>query len=134
MTTPAELRNLLIQLSDDAERDLALLWSRLDVSTVRDGLFDVMPALVGDYGDASATISAEWYDEYRTGLNIDGRYVADVAAVTDLGAEALAGWGSKLATENWDSALALISGGLVKRVFTASRETTMENTLRDPGA
>lgn len=134
MTTPAELRSWIVQLSDNAERDLALLWSQLDARTVRDGLFDVMPALVGDYGDAAATVSAEWYDEYRAGLNIDRRYAADIAAATDLGAEALAGWGTSLAEKNWDSALALISGGLVKRVMTASRDTITGNTDLDPQA
>ncbi|AMS03247.1 head maturation protease [Gordonia phage Lucky10] len=134
MTTPAELRNWIVQLSDNAERDLALLWSQLDARTVRDGLFDVMPALVGDYGDAAATVSAEWYDEHRASLNVAGGYAADVPANPDLGAEALAGWGSQLATENWDSALALISGGLVKRIFTASRETLTTATVDDPQA
>lgn len=134
MPTPAELRNWIVQLSDNAERDLALLWSQLDARTVRDGLFDVMPALVGDYGDASATVSAEWYDEHRADLNVDGRYSAPIPATADLGAEALAGWGAQLATENWDSALALISGGLVKRVLTASRETLTTATVDDPQA
>ncbi|QDP43633.1 minor capsid protein [Gordonia phage PhorbesPhlower] len=133
-TTTAELRNLIVQLSDSAERDLTLLWSQLDATTVRDGLFDVMPALVGDYGDASAAVSAEWYDEHRADLNVDGRYSASIPANPDLGAEALAGWGSQLAVENWDSALALISGGLVKRMLTASRQTLTTAAVEDPQA
>lgn len=133
MATPAELRSWIVQLSDNAERDLADLWSQLDASTVRDGLFDVMPALVGDYGDASATLSAEWYDEYRTDTNVDGFYAADLTDLS-LGAESLAGWGASLAEKNWDSALSLISGGLVKRVMTASRDTITGNTDLDPRA
>ncbi|UYL87836.1 hypothetical protein SEA_MALISHA_5 [Gordonia phage Malisha] len=131
--TLTELRSLLVRLSGNAEADLAVLWSELNPSTVRDGLFDVMPALVGDYGDASSALTAEWYDEHRIDLSIEGSFLADVPELS-LGAEALAGWGSQLATENWDSALALISGGLVKRVMTASRDTMMDNVDRDPQA
>ncbi len=132
-TTPAELRNLLIQLSDNAEADLAALWAQLDASTVTEGLFDTLPGLVGDYGDASASLTAEWYDEHRQDLNISGRYTADLAN-PDLGANALAGWGSTLAQENYATALSLISGGLVKRVMVASRDTLTTNVHDDPEA
>lgn len=133
-TTATELRSLLTSLSDNAEADLAALWVQLDPPTVRDGLFDVMPALVGDYGDAAAALTADWYDEHRVDLNIPGQFAASVTADPALGAEALAGWGVSLADKNWDTALAQISGGLVKRVFTASRDTTMLNVDRDPQA
>ena len=56
MATATELRGLIVQLSDNAERDLALLWAQLDAATVRDGLFDVLPALVSEYGDALSLI------------------------------------------------------------------------------
>ena len=128
---PTELRNLLVRLTGDATADLEALWAKLDASTVRDGLFDVMPALVGDYGDAASVLSAEWYDEYRSGLNIRGSYAADLSSL-DLGVESLAGWGSSLAVADWDSALALITGGLIKRVMNASRDTIMGNTDHDP--
>ncbi|GAA1891785.1 VG15 protein [Williamsia serinedens] len=132
--TPTELRSLLVSLSDEAEADLAALWAQLDPSTVREGLFDVLPALVGDYGDAAATVSADWYDEHRADLNVPGRFAADVAPNPDLGADALAGWGTSLAQNNFDTALALISGGLVKRVMTAGRDTIIDNVERDPQA
>ena len=133
MASATELRSLIVQLSDSAERDLALLWAQLDAATVGDGLMDVLPALVGEYGDASAVVTADWYDEYRSNLNVPGSFSADLASPS-LGAEALAGWGSQLAETNWDTALSLISGGLVKRVFTASRSTMMDNVDRDPQA
>ena len=131
MTTPIELRQLIVRLSNDAERDLALLWAQLDVDTVRDGLMDVLPALVGEYGDAAATLSAEWYDEYRDDRGVGGNYLADVE-VPDLGAEALAGWGTSLAVKNWDTALSQITGGVVSRMMNASRTTITDNTFRDP--
>lgn len=131
MTTPTELRRLIIRLSNDAERDLSLLWAQLDSATVRDGLFEVLPALVGEYGDAAATLSAEWYDEYRATRGVGGSYLADIE-VPDLGAEALAGWGTSLAVRNWDTALAQITGGVVSRMMNASRTTITDNTFRDP--
>lgn len=127
------LRSLIVRLSDNAERDLALLWAQLDAATVRDGLFDVLPALVSEYGDASAAVTAEWYDEYRSDLNVRGTYAADLAS-PDLGAQALAGWGSHLAQTNWDTALAQIAGGLIKRVMVASRDTMTSATYDDPQA
>lgn len=131
--TLTELRRLLVRLTGNAEADLVALWAQLDVATVRDGLFDVIPALVDDYGDTAATLSADWYDEYRTDLDVRGSYDSDLPDLS-LGAEALAGWGASLAQEDWDSALAQISGGLVRRVVKASRETVTENTFRDPQA
>lgn len=133
MATATELRRLIVQLSDNAERDLALLWTQLDAATVRDGLMDVLPALVDQYGDASAAVTAEWYDEYRADLNVRGTYAADLAS-PDLGAQALAGWGSQLAQTNWDTALAQITGGLIKRVMNASRQTVIDNADQDPQA
>lgn len=134
MASPAELRSLLISLSDNAEADLRALWAQLDASTVREGLFDAIPALVGDYGDASAAVSAEWYDENRSDFNVPGRFSADVPQNLDLGPNALAGWGSSLAETNFATALTQISGGLVLRVMNASRDTLTIATDRDPQA
>lgn len=133
MATPTELRNALVRLTGDAEADLAALWAQLTPGTVGDGLFTVLPALVGDYGDAAATLTAEWYEQARAELNVPGTYAASLTTA-DLGAEALAGWGTDLARNDWDTALARISGGLTKRVMTASRDTVMTNTDSDPQA
>lgn len=133
-TTPAELRALLISLSDDAEADLAAVWAQLTPATFYDALMDLIPALVGDYGDAAAALTAEWYDEHREELNVSGRFSADVPADPKLGGEALAGWASALARENVDTALTRTSGGLVKRIFTASRDTLTIATEQDPQA
>lgn len=133
MTTPTELRSSLIRLSDNAEADLAALWAQLDAATVGDAMFEVMPALVADYGDAAATLTAEWYEAYRAAINVAGAYSASLTTI-DLGANALAGWAVDLARINWDTALAQISGGLVKRVMTASRQTVLDNTDQDPQA
>lgn len=114
------------------------MWDNLSTpDEVHDALFDVMPSLVGDYGDAAATISAEWYNEHRADLNIRGTFLADVARVTELGADALAGWGSSLITpetDDWDAALERITGGLDRRIANAGRETITAATFDDPQA
>ena len=133
MATLTELRNLLVQLSSNADRDLAALWAQLDRETVKDGLMDVMPALIGDYGDAAAVVTADWYDDYRGDRGVGGIYTAE-PFVPDLGPEALAGWGSALAQGNWDTALSKISGGVASRLMTASRATITDNTFLDPDA
>lgn len=132
--TPEELRRLLISLSSAAEADLAAVWSQLTPQTFYDALMDVMPALVGEYGDAAAAVTAEWYDEYRNDLNISGRFAADVPTDPKLGSEALAGWANTLAQENLDTALTRTSGGLVKRVMNAGRDAMLDNVERDPEA
>ncbi len=133
MVAASELRNLITQLSDSAERDLASLWAQLDAQTVGEGLRDVMPALVDQYGGAAAAVTAEWYDDYRADLNVGGNYTP-LPAATDLGAEALAGWGASLAQAEWATAFAQIAGGLTLRVFTASRDTITDATVADPQA
>lgn len=132
--TPEELRRLLISLSSDAEADLATVWAQLTPQTFYDALMDVMPALVGEYGDAAAAVTAEWYDEYRNDLNISGRFAADVPTDPKLGSEALAGWANTLAQENLDTALTRTSGGLVRRVMNAGRDAMLDNVERDPQA
>lgn len=161
MATAAELRSLISRLSDQAGDELAAVWAQIFtadlvserdqvvavggslqvwaqplITEVSDALMDVIPALVGDYGDAAAVVAAEWYDEYRDGLGIAGSFRADVATA-DLGADALAGWGSSLVTPetvDWDAALVRLNGGLQRRIATAGRETVTGATYADPQA
>ena len=134
MATATELQVLLSRLTAEADRDLAVVWSQATVDDVADALRDMLPALVGDYGDAASVVAAEWYDEYRADLNIGGSFRAEVAPTVDLGADALAGWGIARATENWDSALSLISGGMQRRIVNVARSTITTSTSLDPQA
>lgn len=135
-TAPTELRSLLVELAEAAGEDVDLLWA--EVSTpdeVREALMDVLPSLVLDYGDAAATVTAEWYDEYRADRDVTGRFTADVPDVTASGAEALAGWGADLVTPldaDWDAALTQIKGGMQKRIANAGRDTITNAVYLDP--
>lgn len=133
MATATELRRYLALLSDDATADLAALWANLTLTDVDAALRDVLPALVDNYSAGAALVSAEWYDEHRADLNVPGTYAAEVPpAAANVGVDALAGWGSSLAAENWDTALELISGGLQRRIVNAGREVITGNVFRDP--
>ncbi|WP_207549211.1 VG15 protein, partial [Mycolicibacterium fortuitum] len=144
MATATELRSLVQTLSDEAGSDLSLLWAQIFTPDLRaerdslpdvggsyevwirplltdlqDALMDVMPALVGEYSDAAAVVSADWYDEYRDGQGVGGSFRADVPVSQNLGAEALAGWGTSLITPetaDWDAALTRLNGGLQRRI------------------
>jgi hypothetical protein len=115
MATAATLRQSLVLLSSEATADLGALWAQIvGAADASDALMDTLPALVDDYGDAATMLAAQWYDDYRSELDIPGNYAADLADL-DLGGNALAGWGSSLLTPedvDGDAALKRISGGL----------------------
>ncbi len=162
MATATELRSLVQTLSDEAGSDLSLLWAQIFTPDLRaerdslpdvggsyevwirpllaelqDALMDVMPALVAEYGDAASVVSADWYDEYRDAQGVGGSFRADVPVSQNLGAEALAGWGSSLITPetaDWDAALTRLNGGLQRRISDSSRATITGATHADPRA
>lgn len=138
MTTPADLRSSVQTLTGYAESDLRAVWQQITTpDAARPVLMETIPALVGDYSDAAAVVSAEWYDEHRAELNVKGSYHADIPPASPAGAEALAGWGASLVTGpeiDWDAAFVRVLGGLERRIANASRDTITTNTYRDPQA
>jgi hypothetical protein len=69
MPTLAEVtayRSAQNEIVSSARNRLARLWGRLDVweiDRVRDALEVTYPALVAQYGDASAALAADWYEQ-----------------------------------------------------------------------
>jgi hypothetical protein len=64
------------------ERDLLAFFASLDPArpeAVKLELFDVVPALVAQYGDIAATVAADWYDELRASEGVSGRFRAPLA-------------------------------------------------------
>ena len=64
------------------ERDLLAFFASLDPArpdAVKLELFDVIPALVAQYGDIAATVAADWYDELRASEGVSGRFRAPLA-------------------------------------------------------
>lgn len=138
MATPAALRAAIGDLSALANDDLSALWRQVETADqARDALRDVLPALVTTYGLASATISADWYDDIRDMVEARGRFRAIPADLGDQGADTLAGWGVASlyqAEPDWSASKTLITGGLQRRIANFSRYTVAESAVADPAA
>jgi len=104
----------------------------------RDGLMDVLPTLVGVYGDAAVSLSADWYDELRDSSGARGRFRAVPADLPNRGrTDALARWAvSPLFAAEPDFATALVkaSGGLQRIIANADRDTVRLSSVQDRGA
>ena len=138
MPTPADLRQTISDLATLAAADLRDLWASVDSPTVAaQALHDILPPLTTAYASAASTVAADWYDNTRDELNVDGRFSAITAELDDLGANALAGWSADalLADEpDWDLARSRTEGGLQLRIANASRQTVMVSSIEDPKA
>lgn len=138
MATPAEHRRDLAELTSIAENDLRILFRQADTADeVRDALMDTLPRLVAIYGAAAATLAADWYDERRDELGVDGSFRAIPAAlVADSGRfEALARWAVEplyQAAPDTVTALAKVSGGVQRLIADADRETVLGSVRHDP--
>lgn len=140
MTDRADVDKLLTanrRLVRLARNDLAALFAGLDTSNpkaVRDALLEVTPALVREYGDIAATVTAEWYEELRDNSNPQQRYtVTTVEAAPAEQVEQTVRWAAKdLFGENPAQTLALLNGAVQRLILYSSRETVARNIIRDP--
>ena len=122
-------------IRDSAYADLNTLWRDLpeDPVLAREALNDVLPALVTVYGEAAATLAADWYDDLRETVDLPSRFGAIPAAVPDVGAYALVGWATTRALST-TGLRSLVEGGVQRRIATFSRLTVMQSAVKDPGA
>lgn len=138
MATPADLKVAISDLAVLADNDLDALWRQVDSpDQAREALSDVLPELVSTYHLASATLSADWYDEARDLVEARGRFAAIPAEARNLGADALAGWavGPLFQAEpDWRRARVLVKGGMQLRIASGSRETITGSSIADPAA
>lgn len=138
MATPQALRTAVTDLAVLADNDLSALWRQVSTpDQARDALRDVLPALVETYGLASATLSADWYDDARDLVEARGRFRAIPADIGDAGAASLAGYGVTplyQAEPDWRRARVLVKGGLQLRIANASRLTVASSSVEDPAA
>lgn len=135
MPTAADLQRDIARLTGLAQRDLAVIWRRVATAVeAQEALNDILPALIAQYGEAAALISAEWYDDLRDQY-LDGapRFSAYPARLGDQGAYSLTGWAREHAT-TLEAMQALIAGGMARRIANWSRETIMGSSLADPRA
>lgn len=134
MATPSELRQALADLNVLAARDLGGIFRALrEGDDYAEALHDILPALIDRYGEAAAALAADWYDDLRDTKGVGGRFAAIPAEVGDTGAHSLVGWALDEAT-NDASLVALLEGGVQRRVVNFGRFTVMESTYADPRA
>lgn len=140
MTTPAEHRRDLAELERIARGDLEVLVRRAgSADELRDSLIRTLPRLVVVYGQAAATLAADWYDELRERAGAPGRFRAIPAEyVADEGrTESLARWGVEPMYQDEPdpvTTLAKVWGGAQRLIADADRETVLGSTRRDPRA
>lgn len=132
MATPAELRQALADLNVLASRDLGRIWRALqEGDNAAEALHDILPALIDRYGEAASTVAADWYDDLRESKGMGGRFAAIPAEIGDTGAHSLVGWAVDTATDD-GALIALLEGGLQRRVVNFGRFTVMESSIADP--
>lgn len=134
MATPATLRRDLATLTNEASRDVSKLWTRAtSTDELVAALHDTLPAVVDAYGQAAASVSADWYDDLRAGSAVRGRFSALTADIRNTGTHELVGWAANNAVDD-ASLRALIDGGAQRRVLNFSRKSIMDSSLADPAA
>lgn len=118
-----------------AKRALTQFWESLDVSRpeqARDALLAFMPVLVEQFGQAAATVAADWYDGIRL-RDVGGRF--DALLVDPPAAEQVQGTvryqAGRLFTDQPEIALATLQGSLQRFVANTSRHTLQYNAYRD---
>lgn len=104
-----------------------------DGDNAREALHDLLPALIDTYGMAAAAVAADWYDDLRESQGVGGRFVAIPADIEDTGAHALVGWALDEATDD-GSLVALLEGGVQRRVVNFGRFTITQSSYADPRA
>lgn len=134
MPTSSELRQAFADLNVLASRDLGRLFRSLrEGDSAAEALHDLLPGLIEKYGNAAGALAADWYDDLRESLGVGGRFVAIPANVEDVGAHALVGWALDEATDD-ASLVALLEGGMQRRVVNFGRFTVAESAYADPRA
>ena len=141
MTSAAEARQGLVDLTTLARRDLAAFWALVKdwpVEQIRDALMDVLPALGDQYGDAAAELAASYFETARERADARGSFAPVLAERPDRARwEALSRWGvDPLFAAEPDAATALsrVSGGLQRTIADQHRLTVVESSLADPAA
>jgi len=129
----------LAELVGVAQRDLGILFRQFDsAAAARDGLMDVLPRLTAIYGEAAATLGADWYDDLRAEAGVRGRFRAIPAETVPRGqTDALARWSVTplfAAEPDYPTALLKVSGGVQRLIANSDRETVRFSSIQDKSA
>lgn len=113
--------------------DLRKLWPSLPSGAELQAAlrYQLLPAVVNDYGDAAASLSADWYDTLRASLGVGGRFSAQLA---DPPAEDMLRAVSNWVAANPETALARAEAATQKIVADMARRTVTVSAEKDPRA
>lgn len=132
--SPTAQRAALTVVTSQMLTDLRTLWPSIAGPNLQGTLrYDVLPAVVNQYGDAAATLGADWYDSLRAAYGVPGSFTADLVdqPADDL-LRAVSNWAA--APTDLETALARTEGVTQKLVADMSRDTVKVNTQRDPNS
>lgn len=134
-----DLRAANAELVRRVRRDLAAFWLSLDLNrpeAARASLVAYLPVLTTLYGQAAATVAADWYDQTRAERGVAGLFLATPAAAfpaehvrtrTEFGTR-------HLFTEDPEQSLAFLQGAAQKYALQPGRDTIVQATAADPKA
>lgn len=136
--TAAQFQAANQRLAERAVREVGSVWRRLDLrrpEAVRDALIETVPIVTRTYGDAAATLAADWYEDLRV-ATVSGRYSASLAPVVpDEAVIARVRFGAAhLFTDTPTGILPFLDGAVTKYVLQPGRDTITLNTVEDPAA
>lgn len=131
MATPAQLREDVADVVDDALDAYRESLRGVDRADVLDALNDELPGLILVYGEMAAVVASEWYEDARSAAGVPGAFIPSPSSLRDPGVDGLLGWAAKTAN-SFEAMLTLIRGGVHKRVANPARATIIDNAARDP--
>lgn len=147
MTTPSQIRSVLLRLANRAKADLRkVATSSEDPATIRAALFAAAPLIVGDYTDGSSALALDWYDELRTAASPSETFTPrplnlvtddDIAAIVAQTTESLREIREGIEREFQQAvteSLTLLGDHTELLIADSFRETITTNTKADPAA
>ena len=139
MTTRADVDRLTAaqrRIVTLARADLEEFFASLNLASpeaAREALLEYAPILVAEYGEASAAVAAEWYEEVRA-REVGGRYTARVGGLTP--DDAVRGGvryaAGHLWTESPELTIAVLSGAIQRYIAYGGRDAVARNVATDP--
>lgn len=133
MATPQQLRDDTAAVSALAVEQMGGLIAGLPDEAVREAMSDVLPGLIVEFQNAASVLAAEWYDEFRSDLDVPGSHAAFLPDFRDPGVEEMLRW-AESESQSMLPQIKLIEGGVIRRVVNGSRETVIGNAAKDPQA
>lgn len=125
-----QFRSLLTNLSHNVRRDAGTLLSRMGRFTAREGrifITEAWPELIRPYIDAAGGLTVEWYDGQPSTNTVFVPQPADPPPDEQLAANGRWAIGQ-------DDPRDALGGAGERAVFNASRDTVLDNVIREDGA